>query len=106
MTLRRLARQIRQQDPELARLLSGSSGSSGGGRLRPLRFTSVPATGYALVGAALVVAGLFLGVGSAVFWGVVALAAAALRRNVARRAAPSRRPPGPDRDLRDRWGSR
>ena len=97
IALRRLARQIRQQDPELARMLS----PGGTGRVPALRFTTVPTVGYAAVGTALLLAGMFLGVGSAVFWGAAAIAAAALRRRLAQepehpsgRRRPDRRTPG------------
>jgi hypothetical protein len=97
-TLRRLARQIRQQDPDLARLLSG------GGRWRvpAVHLTSVPTAGYAIVGAVLLAVGFFLGVGSAVFWGLVAVGAAVLRRNRDKGLAPSR---GRGRGAPDRRGS-
>ena len=98
-TLRRLARQIRQQDPELARLLS----PGGPGRVPALRFTSVTTAGYAAIGGVLLLAGLFLGVGSAVLWGTVAIAAAALRRRVGLRPLPARGRGG--RGARDRRGS-
>lgn len=95
-TLRTLERHLRRTDPELARLLSGGSRR---GRVPSPRFTSVPTSGYAVVGGVLLLIGLFLGVGSAVFWGVVSVAAATLRHRTARPAAPS---PGSGRSARDR----
>ncbi len=73
--LRRIGRELRAQDPDLAALLSGSRPAV----LPPLRFRSVPARGYALAGILLIVVGIFLGVGSAVLWGTVALLLAAVR---------------------------
>jgi hypothetical protein len=76
--LRRLARQLRAQDPELARLLS--DGEPG---LLPLpRFTSIPVAGYATTGAVLFVTGAYLGVASAIWWGLVCAVLAAVRHRV------------------------
>jgi Protein of unknown function (DUF3040) len=85
--LRRLARQLRAQDPELAKLLSDGEP----GLLPTLHFTSVPTTGYSVVGALLFVTGVWLGVGSAVLWGMICGGLAVLRYRAAQRPAEVRR---------------
>jgi hypothetical protein len=100
-TLRRLAREIRQQDPELARLLSG--GPRG---IPPLRFTTLPATGYAVIGAVLLLVGSSLGIASAVVWGLAALAAAAVRRRAGHGPMPAPGSDGRGRSAQDQRDSR
>jgi hypothetical protein len=100
LALRRLARATRRQDPALARLLSGRAP----GALPALSFTTLPFGGYVAIGVLLLGVGIFLGVGSAIFWGLVSLTLAALRRRVAlqegRPPTPGTRRPGSDADHR------
>ena len=75
--LRRMARQLRDHDPELARLLSRR-----GPLLPPLRLTSLPVVGYAVIAIVLFGCGLLLGVGSAVWAGLAMGGLGFLRRKV------------------------
>jgi hypothetical protein len=86
LELRRIARELRGQDPELARLLSRR-----GSLLPPLRLTTLPTVAYAVIAAVLLGSGLILGVASAVWSGLVMGGLALLRRRVGGRAV---RPPG------------
>jgi Protein of unknown function (DUF3040) len=90
IALRRLSRAVRRQDPELARLLSGREP----GALPPLRFTTVPFTGYLVIGVLLLGLGIALGVGSAVLWGLASLGLAVVRRRIGQGFG---RPPAPGR---------
>jgi hypothetical protein len=88
--LRALARELRAHDPALASLLSERRRYL----LPPLRFRSVPAWGYAVCGAALLLSGITLDLVSAIVWGLVSLVAAVVRHSLKPAARPSSAPPG------------
>ena len=75
VVLRRLARQIREEDPELARVLSRRRTPV----LPPLRITSLSVTGYAVTAAVLTMSGSYLGVISAVWAGLILTIMAVVR---------------------------
>jgi hypothetical protein len=75
MTLRRLGEQLAHEDPDLADKLAGTAEP----RLGRLRFSRWPSSVYVAIGTAFLVAGLLLGVGSAVLAGIALLIGTALR---------------------------
>jgi hypothetical protein len=85
LALRRLERALRLQDPALAALLSGGPRTV----LPPLRFDSLSPRAYAATGGLFLVPGMYLGVGSATFAGLLALMASVFRYVVAMPPRPT-----------------
>ena len=78
--LRRIAKQLREQDPELAQQLE-RPGIPAAMRLSPLRWSS---SVFLVIGVAFLATGLLLDVGSAVMGGMFSICAAILRSPSAR----------------------
>jgi hypothetical protein len=81
--LRRIARQLREQDPELAQQLE-RPGIPAIMRLSPWRWSS---SVYLVIGVAFLTAGVLLDVGSAILGGLFSICASILRSPSAHRVA-------------------